>query len=79
MLHAMRRNAFLGGIFRIIFWIVIIGGPVVFYVYYAKPYLDEFFAAYAGLRSEIGKVTDLTSQLPGLDLGGVLNKVGGGR
>ena len=41
MLHAMRRNAFLGGIFKLIFWIALIVAPIWFYQAYLSPVVDS--------------------------------------
>ena len=41
MLHGMRRNAFLGGAFKVIFWIALIIAPIWFYQTYLSPVVDS--------------------------------------
>ncbi len=41
MLHAMRRNAFIGGIVKIITWIVLFGLPIWFFITYLNPTLNN--------------------------------------
>ncbi|OGG58472.1 hypothetical protein A3C86_04765 [Candidatus Kaiserbacteria bacterium RIFCSPHIGHO2_02_FULL_49_16] len=41
MLHGMRRNAFLGGVFKVIFWIALIVAPIWFYQIYLSPVVDS--------------------------------------
>ena len=40
MLHAMRRNAFLGGVVKVITWVVLIGLPIWIFVTYINPILN---------------------------------------
>ncbi|MEK7106712.1 MAG: hypothetical protein AAB899_00810 [Patescibacteria group bacterium] len=42
MLHSMRRSAFWGGLFKVIFWIVIIVAPIWFYSAYLAPVVESF-------------------------------------
>ncbi len=37
MLHGMRRRAFFGGIFKLVFWIALIVAPIWFYQTYLSP------------------------------------------
>lgn len=79
MLHAMRRGAFFGGLFRLVFWVILIGGPIVFYYAYAAPYVDQILAAYAGIRGDVQSIKNVTSQIPdirNLDIEGLLKQAG---
>ncbi|MDO8561753.1 MAG: hypothetical protein Q7S05_02915 [bacterium] len=42
MLHKMRRNAFWGGVLKVIFWIAIIVAPIWFYSAYLAPVVQSF-------------------------------------
>jgi len=42
MLHGMRRNAFWGGVLKVIFWIAIIIAPIWFYTTYLAPVVQSF-------------------------------------
>ncbi len=75
MLHAMRRNAFFGGLMRLAFWVVLIGGPIVFYYAYAQPYVDQILSAYSGIKGDVQSIKDVTNQIPNLgnlDIEGLL-------
>ena len=37
MLHAMRRSAFLGGVFKIVLWLVFLLVPIWLYMHYLQP------------------------------------------
>ncbi len=79
MLHAMRRNAFFGGLMRLAFWVIIIGGPIVFYYAYAAPYVDQMLAAYAGIKGDVQSIKDVTNKIPNLgdlNIEGLLKQAG---
>lgn len=42
MLHSMRRSAFWGGVFKVIFWLAIIIAPIWFYSAYLAPVVQSF-------------------------------------
>ena len=50
MLHKMRRSAFLGTIFRIVWFLVILGVPVYLYFSYVKPNMDNLLGKYNALE-----------------------------
>lgn len=45
MLHAMRRNAFVGGIVRLIVWVALIVIPLWLYMQYVAPVMQSTLAA----------------------------------
>ncbi len=47
MLRAMRRNAFIGAILKIVFWAALILAPLWFYAHYLAPVV-------AGLQRDVG-------------------------
>lgn len=58
MLHSMRRYMFFGRIFRVIYWVVIIGAAIGAY-YYIEPYLDNAINAYGNVKGDIRSVGDV--------------------
>lgn len=58
MLRSMKRNMFIGRIFRIAYWIVIIGAGVGAY-YYIEPYLDGAVSAYGSIKGDVQSFGDL--------------------
>jgi len=83
MLHAMRRDAFVGGILKFVWWIALfIIIPYVIYTMYLKPYLENIQAAYQQLNDSAGTlsgaakdVENLKNQFP--DFGSFFNQLGG--
>ena len=73
MLKKMRRNAFLGGVLKIIWIAIIIGVPVYLYVYFLAPVLDQVIGAAQTVQDVGGKVEGLQGQLQGIQSGGVEN------
>jgi len=69
MLRKMRRNAFIGGILRLVWWAVIIGVPVYVYLTIFQPYLEELGASYEGLRGQVEELKNIPGGLQDL-LGG---------
>lgn len=58
MLRAMKRSMFIGRIFRIAYWVVIIGAGVGAY-YYIEPYLDGAVSAYGSIKGDVQSFGDL--------------------
>ena len=50
MLHAMRRNAFLSGLFRIVVWIALIVIPFWLYLQYLAPVLNSMMDTMAQIE-----------------------------
>jgi|SRR3989344_76945 len=46
MLHAMRRNAFLGGIIRLIIWAIVLGVPIWLFFTYLFPVMQSIMEAF---------------------------------
>ncbi len=67
MLKKMHRTAVWGNIFRVIYWVIIVGASVGAY-YYFQPVLEGLLSTYEGITSGIG---GLGEGLP--DLSGLLN------
>jgi len=72
MLHAMRRNAFIGGIIKIAIWAALIGVPIWLYLTYINPVLESAV-------STINQVQDTGSQFGAQfsELGELLGKIPG--
>jgi hypothetical protein len=45
MLHKMRRNAFIGGLFKFIIYAILFAAPIWFYMTYISNSVDELLAA----------------------------------
>ncbi len=52
ILHSMRRQMLTGRIFRVIYWVVIIGAAVGVY-YYITPYIDSAISAYGNVKGDL--------------------------
>ena len=64
MLRAMRREAFVGGIIKFVWWILIlIVIPYFVYVWYLQPYLDQVLSLYEQAQGQAGQVNDAVNQL----------------
>lgn len=70
MLHAMRREAFIGGILKFVWWVlIIIVLPYLVYVWYLQPYLDQVLSVYQQVQGQAGQVNDAVNQLQGASEG----------
>ncbi len=70
MLHKMRRNAFWGGIFKVIFWAAMLLVPIWLYLSYLAPVVDDMMQTVqqiqgtsAKAQAEIGGFQDMLKQL----------------
>lgn len=54
MLHAMRRSQRIAGIFRLVYWLFIIGSAVGAY-YFIQPYLGSLMNLYGGGATDVFK------------------------
>jgi len=85
MLHAMRRDAFVGGILKFVFWIAILFViPYILYMVYLQPYLAGIQSAYEQFNESAGTlsgaaqdVEELKNQLPNFQ--DFFNQFGGGQ
>lgn len=67
MLRAMRRDAFIGGIFKIVWWVlVLVVIPYLIYVWYLQPYLEQALSLYTQAQGQAGQVNDAVNQLKGV-------------
>lgn len=76
MLKAMRRNAFIGGIIKLIIWALVLGIPVFLYVQYIHPVLGgmvETFDQAQGTGAEFGaqfqRFSSMFESIPGFSQG----------
>lgn len=63
MLHAMRRNAFLSGLVRVIFWVAIVGFTVWSYMQFVDPVLQSVVRASAQIQAVGGSAGAQISDL----------------
>lgn len=63
MLHSARRSAFIGGIFKFVFWVLIL--VVLPYIawLYLEPYFNTIMAQYQTLQSQSGALSSQASAL----------------
>ncbi len=58
MLHSIKRQMLWGRIFRVIYWVVIVGAAIGIY-YYIDPYINDAIDAYGSLKSNVQDFGDL--------------------
>ncbi len=58
MLHSIKRQMLWGRIFRVIYWVIIIGAAIGIY-YYVDPYINDAIDAYGSLKSNVQDFGDL--------------------
>ena len=56
MLHAMRRNAFIGGVFRILWLAFIIGVPLWIYFTYFQPAVEQFLQTTGEVQNTVQSI-----------------------
>lgn len=67
MLHAIRRDAFVGGILKFVWWIALfIVIPYVLYVLYLQPYLETIQAAYQNLNDNVSTISNTAKDVENL-------------
>lgn len=57
MLHAMRRNAFLGGLFKLVIYAVLIFAPIWYYMTYLQPTVDSMLKTVQELQGTSASVS----------------------
>lgn len=89
MLRSMKRAAFWGTVFKIVFWALMLGVPVYLYFTIFQPILADLLETYTQLQQTGSQIREATNVLPldqlqglldgasGVDLQGLLN--GGGQ
>ncbi len=77
MLHAARRNAWLGGIFKVVMWIGFIIIPLWLYMQYVAPVMQSMLESYQQLQgtsaqaqAQLGQMTEYLNKFQGLFGGG---------
>jgi len=63
MLHAMRRNAFFGGIFKLITYALFIGIPLWFFATYLYPMLDSTMKTLNQVQGQFQQVQGTGAQM----------------
>lgn len=58
MLQSIKRSMFVGRIFRVAYWVIVIGAAVGLY-YYIEPYLDGAIGAYGSIKGDLKNFGDL--------------------
>lgn len=79
MLHAMRRNAFVGGFFRLVLWAVAVFIPLYMYFVYFQPVISELTSSIGAMKAagasasaqagqfgaQLSNIQELFNKLPG--------------
>lgn len=79
MLHAMRRNAFFSGVFRLILWVVAVGVPLYLYFVYFQPVVEQLMQSIGAMKAagasagaqagqfsaQLSNLQELLQKLPG--------------
>ncbi len=58
MLHSIRRQMIWGRVFRIAYWVLIIGAAIGIY-YYIDPYINEAINVYGNIKGDLRNFGDL--------------------
>ena len=58
ILHSLKRQMLWGRIFRIVYWVLIIGAAIGVY-YYIDPYINQAIDAYGSVKGNIRSFGDL--------------------
>ena len=66
MIRAMRRNAFWGGVFKTLWWAVLIIVPIIAYYLYLAPLVEQAAATYGKVEQGVNQVQGLTQNLQSL-------------
>lgn len=78
MLKAIRRDAFIGFLFKIIIVAAFIGLPVYLYFTFLQPYLNEVRSIYTDIQGDVDKVREIGDRIPEFpDLGGIIDNFSG--
>ncbi len=75
MLKAMRRNAFIGGVFKLLVWAAFIVIPLWLYIQYLAPTLNQAMNTLNQVQGSMQQVQDLGANvnIPISDLSGILD------
>ena len=74
MLHAMRRNSFVGGIFKLVMYALFIGVPLWFFATYLYPVLDSSMKTLDQVQGQMDKAQGAGAQFSG-DINKLLEQV----
>ena len=75
MLRAMRRDAFIGGVIKIIVWFALIAVPLWFYLQYLAPVVESAMQAMQQVQQVQGTAVNAQAQFS--ELSEALNKLKG--
>jgi len=63
-LRSMQRAQFWGGVFRLLFWAIILGIPVILYYYFLQPYVDQVVEVYGGIQQTTQDIQEVRNSVP---------------
>lgn len=68
MLRAMRRDVMIGRMLSIVWFLIILIGPLVLYFYFLQPYIDQILSAYKNIGAQGGQLIETSGIKAVLDL-----------
>ena len=66
ILKAMRRDEIMGRIFKLIFFALVIGVPIVLYYYFLQPYITEIRCMYESMQGSVNELQEIRDNVPEL-------------
>lgn len=64
MLKRMRRDAFIGGILKFVWWIaILVVIPYLLYVFYLQPYVLQLQSLYNTVNESAGQINEVTGEI----------------
>ena len=64
MLKKMRRDAFVGGILKFVWWIaILVVIPYLIYVFYLQPYVLQLQSLYSTVNESAGQLNEATNEI----------------
>ena len=64
ILKGMRRSQRFGLIFKVVFWLVILGAPVLLYYYFFAPYIEQILGIYTEIQGGAEAVQNINAITP---------------
>ena len=61
MLKSIKRSMFLGGVIKLVVWLIILGLPILFYYYFIRPYVSGALDIYNSIGNVVGNTQGSTS------------------
>jgi len=63
-LKSMQRAQFWGGVFKLLFWAVVLGLPIILYYYFLQPYVVQLVDVYEGVQQSAQDIKEVKESIP---------------